>query len=354
MRPEPTAPELTGIARLPLVILGQASRLGLDPAELMRAASIDTLDLRDPDARVPFAMILRLWRAIVERQPDPETGLRLGSAVTVQELGLVGYAMAHSSTLAEAFRRFSRYSRIISEAVRTNLAETPHRVSLALRAHPALDALRHPVNARLAAVLAASRQITGNDIAPVEVCLPFPRPRRAGAYARVFRCALRFDQPAAAMVFRAEQTRLPIQGADATLAGYLDELASGKLRSLAEGESLAGRVRQAMWSRLSTGTPTLRQVAADLAISERSLQRRLKGHGTSFAKLLESLRREVATELLGARSLAVYELAFLLGYSEPSAFNRAFRRWTGSSPSGYRARVIGGRRAAAAGASDKA
>ena len=190
---------------------------------------------------------------------------------------------------------------------------------------------------RLAAVLAASREITGSDLTPVEVCLPFPRPRRTRDYARVFRCALRFDQPVTAMVFRGEQLRLPVAAADSTLAGYLDDLASGKLRSLAAGDSLPGRVRQAMWSRLSTGTPGLRQIAADLAIGERSLQRRLQGHGTSFAGLLEDLRREVAIELLRDRRLAVYELAFLLGYSEPSAFNRAFRRWTGSSPSRYRA-----------------
>ncbi len=91
-----------------------------------------------------------------------------------------------------------------------------------------------------------------------------------------------------------------------------------------------------MWSRLSTGTPTLRQIAVNLAISERSLQRRLRGCGTSFAWLLVNLRRELAIDLLGDRRLAVYEIAFLLGYSEPSAFNRAFRRWTGSSPSRYR------------------
>ena len=337
MNPQPAAPELTGLARLPLAILAISPRLGLDPAELMRAASIDTLDLHDPDARVPFAKVLRLWRAVAERQPDPAVGLRLGSAVTVRDLGLVGYAMAHSSSLAEAFRRFSRYCGIISEAVRIRLAETPQRVSLEFHAHPALDALRHPVNARLAAVLAAGREITGTDLTPVEVCLPFPRPRRTKEYARFFRCALRFDQPAAAMVFRREQMRLPVTAADPTLAGYLDELASGKLRSLAEGETLIGRVRQAMWSRLSTQTPTLRQIAVDLAISERSLQRRLRGGGTSFARLLENLRREVAIELLGDRRLAVSELAFLLGYSEPSAFNRAFRRWTGSSPSRYRA-----------------
>ena len=308
MNPPPTAPELTGIARLPLAILRQAPRLGLDPAELMRAASIDPLDLRDPDARVPLARILRLWRAVAERRPDPAVALQVGSAVAVRELGLVGYAMAHSSTLADAYGRFARYCRIISEAIRIRLVEAhvdpavtgqAHRVRLELEAHPALDALRHPVNVRLASALAAGREITGTDLTPIEVRLPFPRPRRTRAYSRMFRCALRFDEPAAAMVFREEQMRLPLAAADPTLAGYLDELASGSLRSLAEGESLSGRVRQAMWSRLSSGTPGLRQIAADLAISERSLQRRLRGHGTSFARLLENLRREVATELLG-------------------------------------------------------
>ena len=119
MNPQPAAPELTGIARLPLAIVRVSPRLGLDPAELMRDASIDTLDLRDPDARVPLAKILRLWRAVAERQPDPAVGLRLGSAMTVRDLGLVGYAMAHSSSLGEALRRFSRYCRILSGTLST-------------------------------------------------------------------------------------------------------------------------------------------------------------------------------------------------------------------------------------------
>ncbi len=347
MSPSPTAPELTGLARLVLAILDQAPGLGLDPAELMREASIDELDLSDPDSRVPFAKTLRLWRAIVERRPDPTVGLRLGAAVTVRELGLVGYAMAHSATLGEAWRRFSRYCRIISDAIRVHIAEAADRARVDVEAHPALDALRHPVNARLACMLAVSREITGTDVTPVEVSFPYPRPPSTRDYARVFGCALRFGRPPAAIVFRREQMGLPIAASDPTLAGYLDELASEKVRSLTQEESLSGKVRQAMWRRLSTGAPSLSQIASDLAISERSLQRRLRRHGTSFASLLEDLRREVATELLGDRRLAVYELAFLLGYSEPSAFNRAFRRWTGSSPLRYRAGMAGGGRRAA-------
>lgn len=339
MKPPSTVPELTGIACLPLAILEKAPQLGFEPAELRRAASLDTLDPRDPDARVPFAKTLRLWRAIAKRRPNPAVGLQLGSAVAVRELRLVGYAMAHSSTLGEAFRRFARYCRIISEAVQIRMVDAPHSSRLEFQAPPTLEALRHPVFARLGAVLAAGREITGSDLAPLEVLLPFPRPRRTRVYARVFRCPLRFDQPAAAMVFREEQMRLPLAAADPTLAGYLDELALGRLRSLADGESLTGRVREAMWSRLSTGTPDLQEIAADLAISRRSLQRRLRGHGTSYARLLDDLRREMATELLADRRLAVYEIAFLVGYSEPGAFNRAFRRWTGSSPARYRAEM---------------
>jgi AraC-like DNA-binding protein len=128
---------------------------------------------------------------------------------------------------------------------------------------------------------------------------------------------------------------------DVTLAGYLDQLAEQVLRSLGErrGTSVEATAR-AVWARLSSGKPNLRQTAIAMGISGRTLQRRLSEDGTSFELVLDDLRRDQSISLLHDRSLAVDEVAFLLGYSEPSTFYRAFRRWHGVTPGKYRAKIL--------------
>ena len=124
--------------------------------------------------------------------------------------------------------------------------------------------------------------------------------------------------------------------ADETLTGYLDQLAEGVARALSESVTFRQRVCRAIWSDLSGGKPSVQQVASRLGVSTRTLQRRLEEEGTSFAQELDRLRQDLATRLLQDRSLAVYEVAFLLGYAEPSTFYRAFRRWKNVSPHEFR------------------
>jgi AraC-like DNA-binding protein len=127
-----------------------------------------------------------------------------------------------------------------------------------------------------------------------------------------------------------------VSTADDTLVGYLDRLADESLESLGTEESILKKVRRALWTELSEGQPSVKRIAAALNMSVRTLQRRLREDDTSFVEVLDEFRREMATGLLRNRELAIYEVAFLLGYSEPSTFHRAFRRWHACSPREYR------------------
>jgi AraC-like DNA-binding protein len=172
---------------------------------------------------------------------------------------------------------------------------------------------------------------------PVAVTLPTKRPLGSRIYRDVFRCGIQFGQPSATIVFTQKQSLLPIAAADATLSGYLVELAGKKLDAMRNpDEGLVDAVRRKLWADLSTGKPDLARTAAQLGISGRTLQRRLRSVGLSYSDLLEDLRRELSNELLRDGNLAVADVAFLLGYSEPSAFQRAFRRWRGMSPQQYK------------------
>jgi AraC-like DNA-binding protein len=284
---------------------------------------------------VPLLAIINLWRYVSEHVDDPGVGVRLGATIRTRDLGLVGYAMYYSDTLLHALVRLARYIRIVNEAIQIKLEPDGDNLRVVLEAHPALDAIRHPVDCRLTTVLAYARELTGVDLVPVAVRFPYRRIETLGAHKRFFRAPLEFGCSRSELVFRQRDVDRPVQAADETLTGYLDGLAHDVLEGLAEG-SFVDKVRRVVWSELSGGQPTLQRVATQIGVSVRTLQRRLGEQGTSFATVLERLRRDLAIHLLSDRSLAVYEVAFLLGYSEPSTFSRAFRRWHEISPQAYR------------------
>lgn len=328
---------LTTLARIPLLIVEYAGQLGMDRDELLRCTSLTPLNLSDPDKRISVVALLKLWRAILEKEDDAAIGVSIGRNCRATRLGLVGYSMYYSRDLLEAYQRFARYIHIISEAVQIEVTEDREQTTLLFDAHPSLFALRHPVEAQLAAVLTVGREITQSDLVPIAIRLPFPHPNDTKQHREVFHCPIHFDQPNAAIVFATSQMRLPVIASDPTLSGYLEELARSTLNSLAiQNESFVDTVRRALWSELPGGKPNLWRTASGLGISARTLQRRLREDNTSFTTLLDELRRELAGDLLADKKLAVSDVAFLLGYSEPSAFQRAFRRWRGVSPQRFR------------------
>lgn len=330
--------QTTQLARAPLLLVDYATGQGIDRDGLLREAGLTQRDIADPDARIDSRCMRRLWRAVIGRLDDPDLGLHVGRTVRAAQLGLVGYAMTYSDTLGGALHRLGRYARILNEAVRYELQDRGEQAVLVGHGHPSLVALRHPVVATICVILTIAREITRTALVPLSVEVPFPRSGSRGAFRAAFGCDLAFDRPVGAITFSAEQMELPNRLADPTLTGYLDDLAALNLAELdARGDGLVDDVRHTLWGLLPAGRPDLWRTAQAMGMSPRTLQRRLREEGTSFSRLLDDLRREASDELLADRRMAVSEVAFLLGYSEPSAFQRAFRRWRGITPRRYRA-----------------
>lgn len=328
--------EPSGLARLALMPLDRAAQRGVSRDTLLHEAKLDERQVRDPDSRIPLAAVARLWRVVASHSPDPAIGLRLGADARVREFGLVGYTMAFSSTLGSALRRLAHYSRIVSDALVVSLEPAGEATWLRLDVQPALRAFRPTVDARLAAVLAACREITGAPIAPLTVQLPYRRPPEVKDYETFFTAPLEFGALTTAFLLRNEDLARPIAVADTTLTGYLDRLADQTLAKLGSERTVRAQVRRVLWSELAEAVPHLDGVAKVLGKSARTLQRQLREEQTTFAAVLAELRRELAPSLLRDGRLAVSEVAFLLGYEDPSAFQRAFRRWFGQSPRAFR------------------
>lgn len=329
-------PRMTVLARLPEFFLRWADSQGTDGGELARRAGINRGVPADLDARIPIDKIWNLWQVMIEEFPDPDLGLLIGSTSDVRDFGLVGYTIYYSPTLADALNHIARYSQIVNEIAEFEIRESAKGAALVSKHFPRFDVLRHPVDARMTWALTALREAVGSEIKPVEAGFPYPRPASTAALTRVFRSTLKFDQPESSLVFRKEDLSRPVVAGDPELLGYLKQLADSVLESLSENATFADKVRREIWSDLSSGKTNVKHIASRLGVSSRSLQRRLREEGTSFGAELDSFRSDMARKLLEDRTIAIYDVAFLLGYSEASSFSRAFKRWEQSAPDEYR------------------
>ena len=303
---------------------------------LMTAADATNEDLRDPDARLPVASVVALWQALAKHIADPGFAVRAGAALRTRQLGLVGYVASFSATLRDALERVERYGRLLTEEVEFRLdAPRPQGALVVRRIAPGSD---QPFSQdyALAGALQVSRELTGLDITPTEVSFTYEQPSSIVAHRRHFRSPLHFGEKAAAITLRARDLALPIRKADEMLAGYLSKYAEVALGSLTRGQTTRHSVRAAIWSVLADGKPSLDRVAAALHVAPRTLQRRLAEERTSLQTEIETIRKTMGMAMLRDHSYSVEDVAFLLGYSEPSAFYRSFRRWTGTTPGQFR------------------
>jgi AraC-like DNA-binding protein len=177
--------------------------------------------------------------------------------------------------------------------------------------------------------------LTGKKLYPIRMSSRYPRPRDTREYMRVLKIEPSFNQPCNCVVLRLRDVQLPIIGHNPTLNALFRELLEKEIAKTREQESFANEVRRAVLQNFNTTLPQLTDVVEVFRITPRTLQRKLKDEGTSFQEIAESVKSELAIGLLKNRSLTVNEVAYKLGYAEPSVFRRAFKKWTGVSPKVY-------------------
>jgi AraC-like DNA-binding protein len=329
----------TLLTRGPRIVLRQAEELGLERSELLGASGLREADLAEPDSRTPMSQWNALWRFILESTGDAGVGLRMGSTLQVREIGLLGYTMQHSGSLGGALERYSRFFALWRAKDPPHYDVDAHQVEVGWRAQPVMPLFERPIcDWALAGVLALLRELSGEDVTPKEIHLPYAKGDHDLAEAReYFAAPLRFERPRAQLVLHTKDLELETRPADLELGRYLDQHAAQVIEGLSLGAGVVEQTERALWQGMKTGEVSLEDVASRMAMSARTLQRRLRSENASFTDLRDKLRHELATDLLADSELSIYEVVYLLGYSEPSAFYRAFRRWEGASPQKFRA-----------------
>jgi AraC-like DNA-binding protein len=190
----------------------------------------------------------------------------------------------------------------------------------------------------ISAGIAFSRRNVSVYVPPVEVHLEHPEPSYAAEYERILETKARFNMPSNAIVMRKERLEVPMLRANSDLSAAFEAQARRVLESLKQKEDIVARVREEAAMELRTGPASMKKAARRLGLGIATLRRKLEGEGTTFSEIVDDLRRELAEQHLTHGDLTISEVAFLLGFSDVRAFGRAFRRWTGASPSEYRAK----------------
>ncbi len=331
----------TMLAPLLAMHVEAARAYGLPADDLAKRAGIRDADIRDPDGRVPFEQFVRLWELISESPGAEGFGFWLGKAVDVRGLGVVGYAMQHAPDVRAAFRCLDRFGALVNDVVRPIIEETADHVVFRRTEPPRIARLAPLAISAPVGTLTLLRQLASlpaTETLALEAAFQHAPPPNAADYERELGCPVQFNATELRLVLPRAIFDRPLARPDAALFAYLERHASALQERLHETQTTSARVRELVVAAVREGEPDQIDLARKLGMSERTLQRRLKDEGTTFAALVDEVRTDLAKMYLADDKLAVFEVAFLLGYSEPSAFNRAFKRWLGTSPSEYRQR----------------
>jgi AraC-like DNA-binding protein len=318
---------------------------GLDVAALFDDAGLDMTALSDADSRFPTEGVSRLWQLAVTRSGDPAIGLANSNIARPASFDVVAYTMMSSPHLLGVLERVSRYLGIVSDAASIVITEDNEGYRMNLELFGGGEPVpRQRFEFDLITVLSFCRWVTNRDLRPLALELRFPPPADLRPYEDAFKCPLRFKAPVNALLFARADVISPLPTAHPVLAEVHERLASERLQRLDHVQILS-RVRGAIIRCLPDGEPLRTAVAAALEMSERTLQRRLEAEETSFQRLLDDTRRELAQQYLGQTEVSLADATYLLGFGDQSSFFRACKRWFGTSPRRYRIRLKGARTA---------
>lgn len=295
------------------------------------------IDLNDRDGMVPLVQQIDLVRDILD-DPDETLGLRLGMNLPFDGLGLWGFLLRSSNNFGDMLTRAGRYIRVVNKYPEFVLEMQGDRLAqICTHSTPSpFGAHEQIVQWFLAHWLAWGRLLCNQALAPVQASFTWAGPLDPGPFTAFYQCPVRFDAEVDALLFDRRTLDAPLFDATPQLSGEFEKYAAAYIERLTHADGLLPRVRAAIEEGLIEGRSQEGDVAARLAMTTRTLHRRLKAQATSFRALRDQILRQKAEDLLRRADIPIAEVSFLLGYSEASNFYRAFKRWTGSVPSAWR------------------
>ncbi len=307
---------------------------GIDPQAIAHLPSLDQLG---PDTQaVPADQFFELHE-IGDKHLGPGCSVRVGQKMLMDDYGVLGLSWKTCSKAGELFERSERYFILLSNTYVIQVSREGNFSHIHLNRDTYRRGVRLSNEATFSATVVVLRAITEKNITPLQVSFQHAAPPDLSSYQDAYECPLLFDQPSYFMTYKTADLETRTAKADKSINAYfLERLEEEKKGLEIHPNRLANHVRDLIRDALPSGIPSIAQLGEHLGMSTRTLTRRLSESGISFRELVQKTQEEISQELLKNTSQSIGEIAFLTGFSEQSAFNRAFKRWTGQSPLEYR------------------
>ena len=307
--------------------------MGINAADVLNRIGMSYQQIQQKDLRTPHSAQRLFWDSIGEVSQDPEIGLHLGEHLPVFRGQVIEYLFLSSPNFGEGLKRALDYQRLISDAVHATLHVEGDTAYLS---NPGISSsIRHLIVCVVMGVLTFFDYITEGGFKPERVEFDFPTPDNVPEYERVFGCELRFGCAENRIYFSPGVLEIPSLHAEPELLKLHEQLASEYVAKL-EKQDFVGQVNRIIGELLESGNANLETVAERLDIKPRALRTRLADVDTNFNQLLADYRCNLAKRLLAKTDESIDEIVYLTGFSEPSTFYRAFKRWTDLTPIEYR------------------
>lgn len=295
-------------------------------------------DFRKRDSRINAATYNRLFEHAHSLTRDPRLGLHSGQLIRPGHYGVLGYIMMSCETFGEALMRAKKYHCLVGDLghaevqVETDTAQ--------IRWHPNYSTPNpQVVEHNIAAIVTYARWISNSDVAPLEICFTHEPPPDLHEHEAFYRCSIKFNQPHTCITLPLALTKMKLPQTDPAMKQMMDRYADNLLEKYSSEGGFIRQVKAYLNTSLLETVPSVEDVAKHFNLTVRTLQRRLRHEGFSYKQLLDETRKDLAIEYVKDGAIHLPELAFLLGFSEQSSFQRAFKRWTGLPPGQYRRRA---------------
>lgn len=321
------------------IVLSAAERYGIERNRLLASAGLDLVQLGEE--RWPIDHITRLWRAAATLTQDPEFGLKAGSQAGPASFNVVSFIFQSSDSLREAMGLLQKFQRLISDGGRFQLIDSGQKSWVIY--HPRQGELAfspHQIEAVLSALTCFSRWVSNTPFIPLQVQFSHSQLGTLAGYQKIFQTGVSFNQAFSGLELDNALLDRALPQADAQLAAMHREYAVARLEALSEANDFAAQVQQWLAAQLLHGVPERRRAAQNFALSDRVFSRRLQKHGMNYSELVDQVRKELACAAVSHTERSFADIAQSLGFSEASAFNRAFKRWVGDSPGEWRIRHL--------------
>jgi len=322
-------------------IIRFAGQQGADTNQLLLLTGMGYSELNDDVVYFDTDVYSEVVEQALTQTGDLHFGLHLGEYLSLSAAGVVAHIAQSSSTVHEALEYMVEFANLGCQEMPFELREATDRWIVGLLPNPVWAqqypvAVQHTMDGNMMFTLRELHALTLSRHKPLRIDLAYPRPSSTLEYERVFQVPVHFGKKQSAIHLSKDHIAMPVISGDYKLLRVLVSFAEQKIRDMQRETGFVATVKQSIINLVKPEFPTIDHVAANLNMSVRTLQRRLREEGESYKNVIDNLRKHFASQYLKRGDLSVKEIAYLLDYSDSSSFIRSYKRWFKTSPAAYR------------------